>query len=263
MPMGGGTIASPRKRRVKPSSTAASPSRSSPTRDRSSLSFKTRRLGTAPPGRPPSYSELLTCSTVLHRLPHLSAKRQPQTAPGLRRELGLLDSTLLMVGVIIGSGIFLTTGIMAEALPSRGWLLAAWAAGGLLTLAGALAYAELGAAMPEAGGQYVYLREAYGPLLAFLFGWISLLVYQPGAISAVAVGFAAYLGAFVPALGTEAVVWRAGAYTLSAGQLVAAAAILGLTALNARGLRLGAIVQNVSTLLKCAAIVGFIVFGLV
>src|SRR5262245_53731393 len=124
-------------------------------------------------------------------------------APELRRELGLLDSTLLSAGIIVGSGIFMTSGLMASSVPSSALLLLAWAVGGLLTLAGALAIAELGAAMPEAGGQYVYLREAYGPLPGFLFGWLTLLVYQPGSISALAAGSAAYLGYFVPALGTE------------------------------------------------------------
>lgn len=86
------------------------------------------------------------------------------------RQLGLFDSTMMMVGIVIGSGIFLTTGIMAKSIPSASLILLAWIVGGLITLAGALTYAELGAAMPEAGGQYVYLREAYGPLSGFLFG---------------------------------------------------------------------------------------------
>jgi len=183
----------------------------------------------------------------------------------LKRELGLLDSTLLVIGIIIGSGIFLTTGIMAEALPSPGLLMMAWAAGGLLTLAGALTFAELGAALPEAGGQYVYLREAYGTFPAFLFAWITLLVYQPGSIAAVAVGFAAYLGYFAPALGTENVLLTVAlpgrAFALSAGQVVAAAIIFLLTAANVAGLRWGTRIQNVFTFLKVAAIAGFVLFG--
>jgi len=186
-------------------------------------------------------------------------------SPQLLRGLGLLDSTLLVMGIIIGSGIFLTTGIMAEALPSPTLLMAAWAVGGLLTLAGALSFAELGAAMPEAGGQYVYLREAYGPLPAFLFSWITFLIFQPGSISAVTVGFAAYLGYFVPALGTESILLKIPlgerAFSLSAGQLVAAAIILLLTAANVIGLRWGRWIQNVFTFLKVAAIGGFVLFG--
>ncbi|HXB55663.1 MAG TPA: amino acid permease [Vicinamibacteria bacterium] len=183
----------------------------------------------------------------------------------LRRELGLLDSTLLAAGVIVGSGIFMTTGVMAVELPSAPLLLLTWAVGGLLTLAGALTISELGAAMPEAGGQYVYLREAYGPLPAFLFGWLTLLVYQPGAIAAVAAGFAAYLGYFVPALGTEnvlaAITVSGRSFSLSMGQLVAAAVIVGLTALNVRGVRVGSTVQNVFTFLKLGALAGFVVLG--
>lgn len=185
--------------------------------------------------------------------------------PQLRRELGLLDSTLLAAGIIVGSGIFMTSGLMAVDLPSGSLLLLAWAVGGLLTLAGALALSELGAAMPEAGGQYVYLREAYGLLPAFLFGWLTLLVFQPGSIAAVAVGFAAFLGYFVPVLGTENILAAATVFgrtfSLSAGQFVAAAVILGLTALNVRGVRLGSSVQNVFTFLKLGALAGFVVLG--
>lgn len=184
----------------------------------------------------------------------------------LVRGLGLLDSTFLVIGITIGSGIFLTTGIMAESLPYPGWLLVAWAVGGLLTMAGALTYAELGAAMPEAGGQYVYLREAYGPLSAFLFGWIIFLVYQPGAVAAVATGFAVYMGYFLPGLAIDNVLVSAvvggKSLTLSAGQLVAVAIIIFLTGMNVLGLRIGALIQNVSTILKVAAIAVFIVLGL-
>ncbi len=191
----------------------------------------------------------------------------PHEAGGeLVRELGLLDSTFLVIGITVGSGIFLTTGIMAESLPDPMLLLAAWLVGGLLAMAGALTYAELGAAMPQAGGQYVYLREAYGPLPAFLFGWIIFLVYQPGAIAAVATGFAVYLGYFLPALAIDNVLVSgslAGAtVSLSAGQFVAVATIIGLTAMNVLGLRFGALIQNVSTILKVAAIAIFIALGL-
>ena len=95
---------------------------------------------------------------------------------GLERKLGLFDSTMIVIGIVIGSGIFLSTGIMANSIPSPGLIILAWAVGGILSLAGALTYAELGASMPEAGGQYVYLREAYGPLSGFLFGWTMILV---------------------------------------------------------------------------------------
>ena len=127
-------------------------------------------------------------------------KAPPSDQGGLLRQLGLFDSTMVMVGIVIGSGIFVTTGIMAKSLPSPGWILLAWIAGGVLTLAGALTYAELGAALPEAGGQYVYLREAYGPMAGFLFGWILFLVYQTGGIAGLALVFAEYFGYFFLAL---------------------------------------------------------------
>ena len=184
----------------------------------------------------------------------------------LRRELGLVDSTMLMVGIIIGSGIFMTTGVIARDLPSPTLIMAAWAVGGLLTAAGALTLAELAAAMPEAGGQYIYLREAFGRLAGFLFAWLTLLVYQPGAIAAVSVGFAMFLGYFVPVLGTENVLASATvfgwSYILSAGHLVAAAAILLLTAVNVRGVRLGSNVQNALTALKILGMVAFVALGL-
>jgi len=104
----------------------------------------------------------------------------------LIRQMGLFDSTMMLVGIVIGSGIFLTTGIMAQSLPSSGLILLAWIFGGLIVLCGALTYAELGAAMPEAGGQYVYLKEAYSPLYGFLFGWQLFLVSMSGAIAALA-----------------------------------------------------------------------------
>ena len=177
---------------------------------------------------------------------------------------------MMMVGIVIGSGIFLITGIMANSLPSGGWILLAWCVGGLLTLAGALTYAELGAAMPQAGGQYVYLREAYGPLAGFLFGWVLFLVSMGGAIAAAAVGFAEYLGYFFPRLSTSTIIWSttidlrlwAFDYSLSMGQLVAAAAIVGLSTINYIGVGLGKVVQNVFSVVKIGTIVAFIVLGL-
>ncbi len=191
---------------------------------------------------------------------------EQNTAPGLVRSLGLLDSTFIVMGVTIGSGIFLTTGVMAQFLPSAPLLMLAWVVGGLIAMTGALTYAELGAAMPEAGGQYIYLREAYGPLSAFLFGWIIFLVYQPGSIAGLATGFAVYLGYFAPSLGTENIIasmqLAGSTLTLSAGQIVAVAVIVFLTAMNVIGLRSGAIIQNVSTVLKVAALAALILFGL-
>jgi APA family basic amino acid/polyamine antiporter len=185
----------------------------------------------------------------------------------LQRQLGLFDSTMVMVGIVIGSGIFLTTGIMAKSIPSAGLILLAWTVGGLLTLAGALTYAELGAALPEAGGQYVYLREAYGPMVAFLFGWILFLVYMTGGIAALALAFAEYFGNFVPGLSTDNVIFNETfkifstpiRFSLSAGQFVGVAVILLLSLFNYFGVAFGKLIQNIFTVLKIG-IVGAIIF---
>src|SRR5687767_4752924 len=122
---------------------------------------------------------------------------------GLVRSLGLGSAILLVVGSVIGSGIFLTSGVMAGHIPSASLLLMAWVLGGLLAIAGGLTYAEMGAMFPRSGGVYVFLREAYGPLPAFLYGWASLLVVISGSMAAVAVGFAEYLSYFIPAASTS------------------------------------------------------------
>ncbi|MFC2163726.1 APC family permease [Acidobacteriota bacterium] len=188
---------------------------------------------------------------------------------GLIRQLGLFDSTMIMVGIVIGSGIFLTTGIMAKSIPSPGLILLAWIVGGLLTLAGALTFAELGAAMPEAGGQYVYLREAYGPLAGFLFGWILFLVYLTGGIAALAVAFAEYFGYFFPSLSiqrelfstTVNIFTHSLTYSVSVGQLVGVAAIMSLTLLNFIGVAFGKAIQNVLTLVKIGTLLAIVVLG--
>jgi len=190
---------------------------------------------------------------------------------GLTRELGLFDSTMMMVGIVIGSGIFLTTGIMAQSIPSPGLILLAWLVGGLIILAGALTYAELGAAMPDAGGQYVYLREAYGPLFGFLFGWKLFLVNMTGSIAALGVAFAVYFGYFFPALSTQNTLFSTGmsigdteiSLSLSAGQVVAVLAILLFSAFNYIGVTFGKLVQNVLTVTKITTIIIIIVFGLI
>ncbi|MFC1562165.1 APC family permease [candidate division KSB1 bacterium] len=190
-----------------------------------------------------------------------------QHSGGLVREFGTFDSTMMMIGLVIGSGIFTTTGIMAGALPSPGLILIVWIFGGLMTLAGALTYAELGAALPEAGGHYVYLREAYGPIWGFLFGWQLFLVAMTGSIAALAVAFAEYFGYFFPALSTGSYImnvtlsgdWQ---YTLSMGQIVAVVLIVLLSFFNFIGLVFGKIVQNVLSVLKIGIILLFVVLGL-
>ncbi len=189
------------------------------------------------------------------------------SSPSLDRAIGPATATLLVIGGIIGSGIFLTTGIMAAALPSPTLILAAWLAGGLFALAGALTYAELATMYPRAGGVYVYLKEAFGELPAFLYGWAMLLVALSGGVAAVAVGFADYLSYFVPALSHQHVLAQMSigsfTWTLSAGQIAAVASIVVLGGVNYLGVRSGAGANAVLTTLKMAGLVLLPVFALV
>jgi APA family basic amino acid/polyamine antiporter len=189
---------------------------------------------------------------------------------GLIRQLGLFDAAMIMVGIVLGSGIFLTTGIMAQSIPSPGLILLAWVVGGLLTLAGAFIYAELGAALPQAGGQYVYLREAYGSLIAFLFGWLLFLVYMTAGIAGLCVAFGEYFGYFFPSLGIDNIIFSADLnilgikhyYVLSAGQIIGVTIIIGLTAVNYIGVIFGKTVQNILTVTKIGTLLIFVILGL-
>ncbi|HEV7518796.1 MAG TPA: amino acid permease [Thermoanaerobaculia bacterium] len=196
--------------------------------------------------------------------PETSSSRRPSGR--LVRGLGAWDGALITIGSIVGTGIFITTGDMARALPHSGLILLAWVLGGLLTLAGALTYGELGALFPRAGGIYHFLREAYGPLWGFLYGWTAFLVIMSGGIAAIAVGFGEYLGSFLPFFSTRHVLlslplgpWT---WSLSGGQLAAVLAIVLLTAINYFGLKEGAWVQNLLTLVKVGSIVLFVALGL-
>jgi basic amino acid/polyamine antiporter, APA family len=177
----------------------------------------------------------------------------------LDRAIGLRGATLLVIGSVIGTGIFLTTGIIMQELPSPALVLLAWAAGGALAMSGGLTYAEMGSMFPRSGGLYVFLSEAYGPVVGFLFGWACLLVILTGSVAAVAVGFAEYFSYFFPALGTDRVVAQLampwGEWSVSAGQFVAAGSILVITAANYVGIRSGNIANAVLTTLKVAALV--------
>lgn len=186
----------------------------------------------------------------------------------LVRGLGVWDAALLTIGSVIGTGIFITTGDMARVLPDSRLILLVWAAGGLLTLAGALTYAELGVLFPRAGGMYHYVKEAYGPLWGFLYGWIAFLVIMSGGIAALAVAFGEYLGSFFPFFSTQNVLFAApplGSWTwsVSGGQVAGALAIVILTAINHLGLKEGAGVQNALTVLKIGSILVFGVLGLI
>jgi APA family basic amino acid/polyamine antiporter len=187
-------------------------------------------------------------------------------APELVKGLGLWDATLVTVGAILGTGIFITTSDIARMVPHAGLILLLWLAGGLVTMAGALTYAELGGLFPRAGGQYHFLKEAYSPFWGFLYGWAAFLVIMTGGIATLAVGFGEYLGAFLPFFSTQHVVlalplgWKT--LEINGGQVAGALAITLLTAINYIGLKEGAGVQNVITLIKIGSIVGLGLLGL-
>src|ERR1700681_3864663 len=176
------------------------------------------------------------------------------------RGLGLLDSTMLVAGSMIGSGIFIVSADISRQVGSPGWLLVVWIITGLLTLTAALSYGELAAMMPKAGGQYVYLREAFSPLWGFLYGWTLFLVIQTGTIAASSVGFSRYLGVLWPQIAENKYiippihVLPNYALSLSTAQLVALIVITFLTWTNTNGLKYGKGVQNVFTSMKIGAL---------
>ena len=179
------------------------------------------------------------------------------------RGLGLLDATMIVAGSMIGSGIFIVSADIARQTGGTGWLLLVWGLAGVLTLIAALSYGELAAMMPQAGGQYVYLREAYGPLWGFLYGWTLFLVIQTGTVAAVAVAFARFVGVLIPAV-SETHVWlQAGRFSVSPATPVAIGAIGLLTAANCTGLHTGKWVQNLFTLAKILSLIALIGLGLV
>jgi APA family basic amino acid/polyamine antiporter len=194
-------------------------------------------------------------------------ERSTAVEGGFRRELGLFDSTMVVAGSMIGSGIYIVSAAMARELGSPGWLLVAWAITGVLTITAALSYGELAAMMPHAGGQYVYLRNAYSPLWGFLYGWTLFTVIQTGTIAAVAVAFARFSGILVPWVAEDnylvpPVHLSTGyAVSLSTAQLVGILLIALLTWTNTRGLKYGKAIQNIFTTTKTGALIALIVAG--
>jgi len=201
---------------------------------------------------------------------------QRADAGALVRSLGLLDATMIVVGSMVGSGIFIVSADIARLVHSPGLLLVVWLVTGAMTVIGALCYGELAAAMPAAGGQYVYLREAFGPLWGFLYGWTMLLIIQTATIAAVAIAFAKFTGVLIPWFSSAVWLWQIGTfgpyrlwfgelgpYTvgLNTQNLLAILSIIVLTWVNLRGIRTGALVQNVLTLTKTGALMGVIVLG--
>ena len=181
---------------------------------------------------------------------------------GLVKGLGLLDATTIVMGSMIGSGIFIVSADIARQVGSPGLLLLVWVVTAVLTLCAALSYGELAAAMPHAGGKYVYLREAYGPLTGFLYGWTLFLVIQTGTVAAVAVAFAKFTGVLFPAISDANLLLALGPLRVSTLQALAIAVLVFLTWWNTRGLRYGAILQNVFTITKTGALLGLILLGL-
>jgi APA family basic amino acid/polyamine antiporter len=223
--------------------------------------------------------------------PSPSSNSSEATSHGFQRRLGLFDATMLIVGTMIGSGIFVTSPDIARDVGSTGWLLAIWILAGVMTLLGALSYTELAGMYPQAGGQYIFLKEAYSPLWGFLYGWTCFLVIQTGSIAAVGVAFAKFLGVLVPTLGTDNIIYTAANvniqlflpfkaafltdlagnalpffemkdFTISAGQVVAVVVIAFLTWLNCRGIQEGKTVQNIMTIAKTLALAMLIIVGL-
>jgi APA family basic amino acid/polyamine antiporter len=186
----------------------------------------------------------------------------------LVRALGPIDATMIVIGSMIGSGIFITSAESARLSGAPAWLLLAWALAGLLTITGALCCSELATMMPRAGGVYVFFREAYGPSLGFLYGWTLLLVIQTGTIAAVAIAFAKFLGVFTSLVATDKylvspiLLGKSYALSLSTEQFVAITVILLLTWTNTRGLKLGKLVQNTFTFAKTTALIALILIGL-
>ena len=202
------------------------------------------------------------------RVDELGSESINRQATSLVRALGPIDATMIVMGSMIGSGIFITSAESARLIGAPGWLLLAWGVAGLMTITGALCCAELATMMPRAGGVYVFLREAYGAPFGFLFGWTLFLVVQTGTIAAVAIAFGKFLGVFIPAVAPDNYLvapiplGRGYAISLSMEQVVAIGLIALLTWTNTRGLQIGKLVQNTFTSAKTAALAAVVVVGL-
>ena len=182
-------------------------------------------------------------------------------AKNFKRELGLLDSTMIVIGSMIGSGIFIVSADIARTVGSPGYLLLVWLITGAITITAALSYGELAGMLPHAGGQYVYLREAYNPLVGFLYGWTLFLVIQTGTIAAVAVAFAKYTAVLIPWFSENNILFSLFGLKISAAQILAILSVVVLTSSNIRGVRTAKIVQNIFTFSKVVALFGLILLA--
>src|SRR5687768_16409047 len=177
--------------------------------------------------------------------------------------LGLLDATMLVAGSMIGSGIFIVSTEMTTYLGSSGWLILAWVLTGFLTLTAAISYGELSSMFPKAGGQYVYLREAFNPLTGFLYGWSFYAVIQTGTIAAVGVAFSKFAAYIFPSLGPDNILLDLGVTDISAAEVVSIILVILLTYINTKGVEGGKIIQTTFTLTKLISLFGLIIFGFV
>ncbi len=200
--------------------------------------------------------------SVEDNISSVSTPSEPQGDSHFKRELKLLDSTMIVIGSMIGSGIFIVSADMSRTLGSPGYLLLTWLITGVITVIAALSYGELAGMMPHVGGLYAYLREAYNPLLGFLYGWTSFLVIQTGTIAAVAVAFAKFTSVLIPGLGESNILLTVAGLKISAAQVLAIASIALLTYINMRGVRQGKLVQNFFTITKTLALIGLIILGI-
>jgi APA family basic amino acid/polyamine antiporter len=185
------------------------------------------------------------------------------TQPEMKRELGLLDGTMLVVGSMIGSGIFIVSADITRSVGSAGWLIVVWLLTGFMTLTAAVSYGELSAMFPNAGGQYVNLKEAYGKFIAFLYGWSFFAVIQTGTIAAVGVAFAKFAAYWFHPLSEELTLFTVGSFKISHAQGVSLIIIILLTFINTRGVKSGKLIQTTFTLTKILSLFGLIIFGLI
>jgi APA family basic amino acid/polyamine antiporter len=181
----------------------------------------------------------------------------------MKRELGLLDATLLVAGSMIGSGIFIVAADITRNVGSAGWLIAVWLITGLMTLIAAVSYGELSAMFPKAGGQYVYLKEAYNPLVGFLYGWSFFAVIQTGTIAAVGVAFSKFTAYLWPQVSEDLILFTLGSVKISAAQVLAIGIIILLTYINTKGVKGGKMIQTSFTLTKLLSLFGLIIFGFI
>ena len=179
----------------------------------------------------------------------------------LQKRVNLFDGISIVAGAMIGSGIFIVSADIARSVGSPGWLMIVWLITGIITVIGAISYGELASMMPHVGGQYVYLKEAYHPLIGFLFGWTTFLVVQCGSIAAVAVAFAKFSGVLFPWISERNILVQIGPLSINSTMVVAIAMIIFLTWLNTRGIVTGKTVQNFFSSTKVIALLGFILIG--